>query len=447
MKKIARYDFTLKPKKPNALLMGVAKKIAAYPVLKARDFECEYVNMDGIEPPYFLLANHASEMDFRILFGSIRPYNMNFVVAIDAMHDNGIGIMRLAGGICKRKFVQDLLLIKNMKYCATHYKNPICIYPEARYSFDGTPSYVTPAVGKMAKLLKIPVVLMMSYGNYICNPQWNKDKFRSTPLKGKLVCVATAEEVKTLSADQINERIAKNFVYDDFKYQYDNNIKIDFPQRARGLNRILYQCCECGTEFEMYGEGTTLECKKCGKKWEMTELGRLKALDGKTRFEHIPDWFRWERENVKREVENGTYSFEDEIEVHTLPKNKYYYQGTGKFKQDMTGTHFWCEAYGKKFELHLAPNELESVHIEFGYRDIKKKQTFGDCLDISTLDDSFWLHPINSKDVIMKISFATEELYQLAHKKLHEAKQIEAKQNDNKQVENSQTQNAPNDNK
>jgi hypothetical protein len=87
------------------------------------------------------------------------------------------------------------------------------------------------------------------------------------------------------------------------------------------------------------------------------------------------------------------------------------------------------------------------VHIEFGYRDIKKKQTFGDCLDISTLDDSFWLHPINSKDVIMKISFATEELYQLAHKKLHEAKQIEAKQNDNKQVENSQTQNTQNDNK
>ncbi|MDE6001584.1 MAG: hypothetical protein K2G96_04630, partial [Clostridia bacterium] len=327
------------------------------------------------------------------------------------MHDHGIGIMRTAGGIGKRKFIQDFQLIKNMKFCATHYKNPLCIYPEARYSFDGTPSYLTPALGKMAKYLKIPVVVLLSYGNFIANPQWNKDKFRMNPVKGKLICVANAEEVLSLSADEINERIKKVFVYDDYKYQLDNKIKIDYPERARGLHGILYQCCECGAEHEMYSGGTTLECRRCGKKWEMTELGQLEAHDGKTRFSHIPDWFKWERENVRREVEAGTYAFEDEIEVHTLPKNKYFAQGKGRFRQDMTGTHFWCKAYGEPFEMHLAPAELESVHIEFNYRDLKKKEDFGDCLDISNRDDSFWLHPVNKRDVIMKIAFATEELY------------------------------------
>jgi len=417
--KIAHYNFKLKPKKPNSALMWFAKKLKVYPELKKRNFRCEYVNMDGIKPPYFLLATHASEMDFRVLFGAIKPYNTNFVVAIDAMHDNGIGIMRLAGGICKRKFIRDLTLVKHMKYCAEHYKNPLCVYPEARYTFDGTQSYLTPALGKMAKYLKLPVVILISFGTYICNQQWNKDGFRPTPLKGKLICVATTEEVKNLSVDEINERIAKNFVYDDFKYQFENKIKIDFPQRARGLNRILYQCCECGTEHEMYSEGTTLECRHCGSKWEMTEYGRLEAIGKPTRFAHIPDWFRWERENVRREVREGRYFFEDEVEVHTLPKNKYFYQGKGKLKQDMTGTHISCTAYGKPFELHLSPNELESVHIEFGYRDIKKKQVFGDCIDISIPDDSFWLHPINSRDVIMKISFATEELFLLAQENLH----------------------------
>lgn len=417
--KIARYNFKVKPKKPSKIFMFFAKTFAAYPMLKKRNFECDYVNMEGVKPPYFLLANHASEMDFRILYGSIRPYNMNYVVAIDAMHDNTITLMRLAGGICKRKFIQDFTLIKHMKYCAENYKNPICIYPEARYSFDGTTSYLSPAVGKMAKYLKIPVVVLISYGNFICNPQWNKDKFRMNAVKSKLICVANAEEVKTLSADEINRRISENFVYDDFRYQYENKIKIDFPERARGLHRILYQCCECGAEREMYSAGTTLECRRCGKKWEMTEYGRLSAHDGKTRFEHIPDWFKWERENVRREVDSGTYCFEDEIEVHTLPKNKYYSQGKGVFRQDMTGTHFRCNAYGKPFEMHLAPNELESVHIEFNYRDKKKKETFGDCLDISNHEDSFWLHPINKRDVIMKISFATEELYRLAHDELH----------------------------
>ena len=420
MKKVSHYNFKVKPKKPNRLLMGIAKSVAAYPVLKKRNFVCEKVNMEGIKPPYFLLANHASEMDFRILFGVIRPMNMNYVVAIDAMHDNTITLMRMAGGIAKRKFIKDVVLIKHMKYCTEHYKNPVCIYPEARYSFDGTRSFITPAVGKMAKYLGIPVVVLLSYGNFICNPQWNKDKFRPTPLKGKLVCVATAEEVEALTAEQINERILNNFEYDDFKYQFDNKIKIDFPERARGLHSILYQCCECGREHEMYSQGTVLECRHCGKKWEMTEYGRLRATDGETRFEHIPDWFKWERENVRREVESGEYCFEDEIEVHTLPKNKYYAQGKGKFRQDATDTYFCCTAYGEPFEMRLAPSELESVHIEFNYRDRKKKKFFGDCLDISTRNDSYWLHPVNKRDVIMKISFATEELYRIAQEKLRE---------------------------
>ena len=72
--------------------------------------------------------------------------------------------------------------------------------------------------------------------------------------------------------------------------------------------------------------------------------------------------------------------------------------------------------------MHLAPNQLESVHIEFDYRDRKKKEFFGDCLDISKHDDSFWIHPVNIRDCIMKISFATEELYQLEHRKLKEKK-------------------------
>ena len=416
--KVAHYNFKLKPKKPNALFMWFTKKFGAYPLLKKFGFECEKVNMEGIKPPYFLLCNHASEMDFRILYGSIKPYNMNYVVAIDAMHDNTITLMRLAGGIAKRKFVQDFELIKHMKYCAERHKIPICIYPEARYSFDGTPSYLSPAVGKMAKYLKIPVVILLSYGNFITNPQWNKDKFRPTPLKGKLICVATAEEVKTLSSDEINRRIRKEFVYDDFKYQYDNKIKIDFPERARGLHRILYQCCECGKEHEMYSGGTMLECRHCGRKWKMDVYGRLEAINGETKFAHIPDWFKWERENVKREVESGEYCFEDDVEVHTLPKNKYFYQGKGKFRQDSSGTYFKCEAYGKPFEMRLAPNELESVHIEFNYSDKKKKEFFGDCLDISDRDDSYWLHPVNKRDCIMKISFATEELYRLEHEKI-----------------------------
>ena len=50
------------------------------------------------------------------------------------------------------------------------------------------------------------------------------------------------------------------------------------------------------------------------------------------------------------------------------------------------------------------------MHIEYDYH---KR---GDCIDISIPDDSFWCY-VSKRDVITKISFATEEIHKLAMKK------------------------------
>ena len=55
----------------------------------------------------------------------------------------------------------------------------------------------------------------------------------------------------------------------------------------------------------------------------MSELSELSADDGKTEFSHIPDWYEWERENVRREVEAGTYSSGPlPVKVNSLPNAK-----------------------------------------------------------------------------------------------------------------------------
>lgn len=423
MQQPKRFNFKLRPLKPNKLLMWCVKAALVKPILRHRRFKCEKTNMDGIEPPYFLLATHASNMDFRILYGSIAPYNMNFVVTIEAMRDYTIPLMRLAGGICKRRFTRNYEMISHMRYCVQKHDNPLVIYPEAYFSPDGTTNTLSPAVGKMCKLLKVPVVVLISCGSFISRPYWNKTKFNfhRIPIKGKLICVATAEEVQKLSVNELNERIAKTFVHDDFRYQLDNKIKIAYRKRASGLHNILYKCCDCGAEGETYSRGTTLECRHCGKKWEMTEYGQLEAHDGNTRFPHIPDWCRWERDCIKREIEDGTYCIEDEVEVHTLPKNKFYRQGKGKFRQDATGTHLWCTAYGQPYELHLSPVELESLHIEFSYHDLWRSKRFGDSLVISTHDDSYWLHSGKRRNVLVKILFATEEMSRASRRALKES--------------------------
>ena len=75
----------------------------------------------------------------------------------------------------------------------------------------------------------------------------------------------------------------------------------------------------------MESKGTEIYCTHCNKRWNLNEDGTLIALEGNTEFSHVPDWFEWQRSNVIKEVNDGAYSFEDDVEVYSLPRtNKVY---------------------------------------------------------------------------------------------------------------------------
>jgi len=425
-KKIKRYDFARKPQRASLFWLFVAKDIVSASRMRGFKLSIKRINMDGLKPPYLLLATHQSELDLSITIKAIEPYRRaNNVCALDAIRDNGEYMMRKLGTIGKRKFIKDFSLIRNMKYCVTKYKDIVCMYPEARYTLDGCESYLPDSIAKMCKLLGVPVVTLCMHGSFIVGPQWNKPR-QKLPLAAEMEQIATAEQVKSMSVDELNAIIRDRFHRDDFQYQLDNHIENNYEKRAEGLHNILYRCPNCGTEFEMYSGGTRLWCEHCGKSWQMSNLGQLSAEIGETEFHHIPDWFKWERQLVRDEVRSGNYRFEDDVTVHTLPNAKRFYdQGIGKLVQTVDGTVIDCTAYGEPFHLELSGAELESIHIEYDYPFLKKrykKNIFGDCVDISTQNDSFWLHPINKRTQLTKLSLATEEIHFLAMEKIHQGK-------------------------
>lgn len=315
--------------------------------------------------------------------------------------------MRSLGVIGTRKFVRDTNLIKNIKYSVNTLKNIFVLFPEARYSLDGCTSFLPDSVGKMAKLLGVPVVVLKIHGNFVTCPQWNKIN-KKTYVEAVMEQIVTEEEMKDISPEEVNARIRQHFVYDDFRWQAENKLKIDHPQRAEGLHALLYKCPACLVESQTDSEGTKLWCRACGKHWNMDEYGRLQALDGETEFEHIPDWSKWERECVRKEIEDGTYYFEDTVRIETLPNAwKFYKQGEGKLIQTPTETIVKCNYYGEEYTLTRSAKNLESMHIEYDYLGR------GDCVDISIPDDSFWCY-LSKRDAITKISFATEEMHKYA---------------------------------
>ena len=404
--KIKHFDFAKKPISP-CFLMSVAKWIISFPDLKKRKFKYDMVNMEHVEAPYLMLVTHSSMVDFNIMLKVTHPQKVNNVMTLEGFNTYTEPLMRSLGVLGTRKFIRDVHLIKNIKYCIDKLKNIFVLFPEARYSLEGCTSYLPESTGKLVKILKVPVVVLRIHGNFITCPQWNKIN-KKTHVEAEVIQIITKDEAKTLSVEEINERIKEHFVYDDFKWQVENRIKIDHPKRANGLHCLLYKCPACKTEGETDSEGTMLWCNRCGKKWEMDEYGRMKALSGETEFAHIPDWSNWERECVREEIENGTYYFEDEVRIETLPGSwKFYKQGMGKLIQTPDETRIECNYYGEPYTLVRSAKSLESMHIEYDY--LKR----GDCVDISIPEDSFWCY-LTKRDAITKISFATEEMHKRA---------------------------------
>ena len=403
---LKRFDMQKKPYR-TAWYLRPLTWILSLPDVLLHRAKIEKTGMEGIKPPYLLLCNHNAFLDFKVATIATFPHRANYVVAIDGF----IGrewLLRRVGCICKRKFTSDITLVRQLKRVVDN-GDINMIYPEARYSLCGTTAVLPESLGKLCKLLRVPVVTLICHGHHINSPFWNLHQRNVKPTEAEMKLLFTAEDLKKATPEQINEKIVEAFRYDEYAWQKERGIRVTYPKRAEGLHKVLYQCPACKTEFRMGSEGTHLYCSACKKRWFYTELGTLEAKSGETEFSHIPDWYEWERENVRREVEAGTYdSGTLPVTVRSLPNaDKFILLGEGTLRHDMTGFHVsGTDGDGDPFSMEKSVPSLYSCHIEYEYLG-----KFGDCVDLNTLEDTWYIYPHDCDFAVTKMALATEELY------------------------------------
>jgi len=367
------------------------------------------IHMEGLKPPYILLSNHMYFVDFYFQYALTWPHRSNTIVTIDGYYRRPF-LMEWLGCICKRKFTTDVTLVRSVRKVLRDYGDILCMYPEARYSPIGTTAILPDSLAKLVKLNKVPVVVLLHHGNYLRTPFWNFRKARKVPLYTTMTQVLTAEQVQSLPVEEIDRVLREALTYDEYRWQREQNIRITEAFRAEGLHKVLYQCPHCMAESRMNSAGSQIFCEACGKRWELDELGVLHALEGETEFPHVPDWFEWERAQVRAQLEAGTYRFEDEVEVYSLVEPwRFRNLGMGTLTHDpeqgfvLTGRY-----HGKDYRIVRPPLSMYGLHVEYDYCYLRPE----DCVDISTDDDSLYCYP-TKKNVVTKLSFAVEELYKL----------------------------------
>ncbi len=378
-------------------------------LLVGKKYKVEKIGMEGLKPPYMVLSNHMYFIDFELAAMATHPHRVNNVVNLDGYYRRP-WLMELIGAIGTRKFTMDLHLIKSIRKVLDR-GDVLCMYPEARYSPCGITSYLPESLGILVKRCKVPVVAIVHRGNHLMTPFWNFRRPRRVPLRTTATKLLTPEQIEAMSVEEINACLKEALTYDDYKYQKDNGILIKEPRRAVGIHKILYQCPHCLAESKMASEGAELFCTECGKRWTLLENGELAANEGDTEFTRVPDWFLWEREQVRGQIERGEYSFADDVDVYSQPRCwKFEHLGDAHLTHDPErGFVLDGEYRGEKYHIRRAPLQTNSLHIEYDWCYLLPK----DCVDVSTENDSFFCYPKNKTDVVTKLAFATEIIYEM----------------------------------
>ncbi len=393
-----------KPLHPNFLLQTVIR-IAAIPDLLATRFRYTTEGMEKVgKQPCLILMNHSCFLDLMIASRIFYPNPYGIVCTSDGF----VGkpwLMRLLGCIPTQKFVSDVTLIRDISYMLQEKRASVLMYPEASYSFDGTATALPRKMGVLLKKLGVPVVTVITQGAFARDPLYNGLRKRKVKVTAHVKCLATAEEIKNLSVAELDDLLDEAFSFDNFAWQKDNGVRISEPFRATGLNRILYKCAHCGAESSMEGQGTLLTCHACGKQWELTELGELKALSGETEFSHIPDWYAWERDAVRKELEDGSYLLDRDVDIGIMVNHKAIYMvGPGHLTHTVDGFRL-TDPQGKLL-YEQGPLACYGLYSDYYWYEI------GDVICIGNHDALYYCFP-KGADVVAKTRMAAEELYKL----------------------------------
>jgi 1-acyl-sn-glycerol-3-phosphate acyltransferase len=359
----------------------------------------------GKNEPALFLMNHSSFIDLKIAASVLYPRPFNIVCTSDGFVGKN-ALMRNIGCIPTKKFITDTTLVRDMLFAAKELHDSILLYPEASYTFDGTATPLPESMGKLLKLLKLPVVMIKTDGAFLRDPLYNMLQLRKVTVRASMRYVLSPDEIKERSVAELNAVLKDLFTFDNFRSQQENNVPVTEPFRADGLNRVLYQCPKCGTEGRMEGKGISLRCGCCGKSWQLTENGYLKAEDGDDIFTHIPDWYAWERSCVRKQLEEGTYKLDIPVQIRMLVDSKCLYTvGEGRLTHTEKGFHLTgCNG---KLDYYHTPAMSYSLYSDYYWYEL------GDMICIGDNSALYYCFPRSGGDIVAKTRLAAEELYKL----------------------------------
>ncbi|MCL2556656.1 MAG: 1-acyl-sn-glycerol-3-phosphate acyltransferase [Firmicutes bacterium] len=285
-----------KQKKAPNLMFKILRGIMK-PMLKRKyGVEVDRSMHKTLKRPCFILCNHQAAFD-QFVMGLAFKFGIN-IVASDAIFRHGFQswlMKKLVRPIPITKGQSDVQAVKKMMQ-TVKIGGTVGIFPEGNRCFFGETMTIGQGTGRLAKMLKVPLILMRMEGGYFAKPRWKIQPNKGI-VKAGVVKILSVEELEGMTNEEVQKTIEENLYQNDFEFNKDAKIKFLGKARAEHLESILFYCPKCHALDCMHSKIHDFYCTKCDLKTGIDEYGFF--YDGDSVPQTILDWSKLQLEFIK----------------------------------------------------------------------------------------------------------------------------------------------------
>lgn len=266
---LRKYLFKEAKGTPDSPLFSIIRKYAEIMCHNGKKYN--YVNLEKLNKitgPSIVIANHPGPFDY------YRVYNAfdDAVTGICNRHIVSGKIGRLyakeVGFIPKKLFDPDLeTILQTRRMLKKGYS--VALFPEGRLSIDGTNYPYDNNTATFVKMMKANVVVLKIKKAYFAENKWRSRRY-NTPIDIVVEAVLSKDEIERMNHDELNKIIKDGISFNDFDYVVDD-YSYKQPDKAVGLENVLYMCPKCKKMYMMESVGNTLHCKNCDSEFVIGE--------------------------------------------------------------------------------------------------------------------------------------------------------------------------------
>ncbi len=332
--------------------------------------------MEGVKPPFIVLSNHLTRIDWILVGLAVWPNRLNAVISRYYYSVPTLRfLLRKVGAIPKDQFCPDVAAVKSMLAVAKLGGN-IMLFPEGRMAPGGVSETFEKATVKLLRHLKMPVVGVHHYGAYMTWPKWASD-LRKGRIDTNVKLILTPEQMVEMTDDEIYELMVKELKTDEAAWQRQHRVAYKGKKMAEGLHDVLFFCPKCGAEHCMTTAKDIIRCEACGNGARLNEYYDLLPLNESCVIpESIGDWYELQVEHIRKLIaeQPDTYMTDTATLLMTRKNTWLKPRGEGTIRADATGFSYTGQKDGQPFELHIPISNLTAVafsqgnSIEFYYK-------------------------------------------------------------------------------